>query len=300
MNNTIKNIFFGLISFTFLAAGCNVFAAGGAATPTAAAPTPAAAAKEEHVKSTASQEIGKRRQLLIKEAISANDEILHAIFSLEKKDTKEAFKMLEKADGQLSVLLARDPKLKLAPIDVRASTYDLENSPDTIQKIVKDAKLALDNGQIQSTRALLLPLTSEMRIYTDYLPLEIYPDAIKRASKAIQEAKPNTAEAILADALGSVVTTEDVIPLPPLKAEGDVLEAERLYNKDKVKNRNKVSSLLISADMHLANAKDLGYGEYQVIRDEITSIKSQLDAGKPDLFGRIKILFHEITHGNKS
>jgi len=160
--------------------------------------------------------------------------------------------------------------------------------------------LALDNGQIQSARTLLSHMTSEMHISTDYLPLEIYPDAIKRASTAIQEAKPIVAEAILADAMGSIVTDEDVIPLPPMKAEGDVLEAEELYTKDKVKNKAKVLSLLNSADVHLANAKILGYGEHQEIRDEIASIKSKLDMANPDLFERIKNLFHKNTNGKKS
>jgi hypothetical protein len=273
---------------------------GGNATSAKVAPTPAAASKDEHVKKEGSHEIGQRRQSLSKEAILARDEVLHAIIYLDKKDTKEAFKMLEKADGQLSVLLARDPKLKFAAIDVRASIIDLEDSPDTNQKIVRDAKLALDNGQIQSARTLLSHMTSEMHISTDYLPLEIYPDAIKRASTAIQEAKPIVAEAILADAMGSIVTDEDVIPLPPMKAEGDVLEAEELYTKDKVKNKAKVLSLLNSADVHLANAKILGYGEHQEIRDEIASIKSKLDMANPDLFERIKNLFHKNTNGKKS
>ena len=208
--------------------------------------------------------------------------------------------MLEKADGQLSVLLARDPKLKFAAIEVRASIYDLEDSPDSIHKVVNEARSALDKGQIQAARAILSPMTSEMRIYTDYLPLEIYPDAIKRASTAIQESKPIVAETILADALGSIVTDEDVIPLPPMKAEGDVIEAEELYTKDKIKNKDKVLSLLNSADVHLANAKALGYGEYQGIRDEIASIKSKLELAKPDLFEQIKNLFRYKTYDKKA
>ena len=285
-----------------LSAGTSVFAAemGGNATSAKSVPTPAAAAKDERVKKEGSHEIDRRRQSLDKEAILARDEVLHAIIYLEKNDTKEAFKMLEKADGQLGVLLARDPKLKFAAIDVRASIIDLEDSPDMNKKIVNDDKLALENGQIQSARTLLSHMTSEMHISTDFLPLEIYPDAIKRASKAIQESKPAVAEDILANALGSIVTDEDVIPLPPLKAEGDVLEAEELYTKDKVKNRDKVLSLLNSADVHLDNAKILGYGEHQEIRDEIASIKSKLDIAKPDLFERIKNLFHRNTNVKKS
>ncbi len=299
---TLNNLVLVAAATFSLSAGTSALAAeiGGNATSAKAAPTPAVAAKDERVKKTGSHEIGQRRQSLNKEAILARDEVLHAIFYLDKKDTKEAFKMLEKADGQLSVLLARDPKLKFAAIEVRASIYDLEDSPDSIHKVVNEARSALDKGQIQAARAILSPMTSEMRIYTDYLPLEIYPDAIKRASTAIQESKPIVAETILADALGSIVTDEDVIPLPPMKAEGDVIEAEELYTKDKIKNKDKVLSLLNSADVHLANAKALGYGEYQGIRDEIASIKSKLELAKPDLFEQIKNLFRYKTYDKKA
>jgi len=299
---TLNNLVLLAAAAFTLSAGTSAFAAemGGNAASAKGLPTPAAAAKDERVKKAGSHEISQRRQSLSKEAILARDEILHAIFYLDKKDTKEAFKMLEKADGQLGVLLVRDPNLKLAAIDVRASIFDLENSSESIHKAIKDAKFALDKGQIQMAREMLSPLTSEIRIYTDYLPLEIYPKAIKRASAAIQESKPEVAVTILADALGSIVTDEDVIPLPPMKAEGDVLEAELLFSKDKVKNKDKVLSLLNSADAHLANAKELGYGEFQGIRDEIASIKSKLDLSKPNLFDQIKNLFHYKTYDKKA
>ena len=296
---TLNNFVLAAAAAISLSAGTSALAAE-MQPPQRYIPIPAAAATNDHVKKSAGHEIGQRRQSLNKEAIQARDEIFHALIYLDKKDTKEAFKMLEKADGQLNVLLARDSKLKFAAIDVRASIFDLEDSSDTIQKMVKEAKSALDKGQIQTARELLSPMTSEMHISTDFLPFEIYPDAIKRASTAIQESKPVVAEAILADALGSIVTDEDVIPLPPMKAEGDVLEAEDLYAKDKVKNKAKVLSLLNSADVHLANAKILGYGEHKEIRDEIASIKAKLGMSKPDLFERIKNLFHKNSPDKKA
>jgi hypothetical protein len=304
MKPTRHGMAFGLIYLTLFGIGSAAAAAesGGVTAAATAAPTPAAAAKDDQIRNAASQMIGKRRLSLDKEAIAANDEILHAILDIEKKDTKGAFKMLEKADGQLTVILARDPHLKLAPINVRAGISDLESSPDAIHHAVKDAQSALDQGQIQSARALLSPLVSEMRIYTDYLPLEFYPDAIKRASREIQESKLKAAETTLADAMGSIVTTEDIIPLPPLKAEGDVVEAEQLLNKDKVKDKDQALSLLKSADVHLANANALGYGKYQDIRGEITSIEAKVEGGaiKPDLFARVKHFFHEMVDGQKA
>ena len=300
---SLHRIIVGLISVTLMSMGSVAFAAGDVHAKKTV-PTPAASSTNKHVKSVASQEITKRRHSLNKEAVVANDEIFHAILFLKNKDTKQAYKMLEMADGQLSVLLARDPNLKLAAIDVRASVKDLEASPNTINKAVKDAESALKKGKVQDARALLASLVSEMYIQTDYLPLEIYPAAIKLASKEIHATKLNAAEATLSGALGSIVTNNVVVPLPPIKAEGDVLAAEKLMKKvkGKVKNKKQILSLLNSADTHLANASALGYGNYQNIRTEIASIKSQVDAGtaKPDLFERINNLFHKLIHSKKT
>lgn len=257
---------------------------------------PATASTQDHVKNAASMEVARHRKMLVKEAVIANDEILHAIFYLEKKDTKRAFNMLGKADGQLNILLARDPKLKLAPIDVRASITDIDVSPEKIKKIVKDAKDALEGGHIQTARSILAPLASEMHIDTDYLPLETYPDAIKLASREIQASKFKEAEATLADALSSIVTSEEIIPLPPLKAQGDILEAEKLQKQGK--GKQSVLSLLDNADKELEDAQALGYGSYQRLRKEIASIKNQVDGGskKHDLFEHLKKRFESILH----
>jgi len=300
MKKTRKNISIGLISIAMLGTGFGVLAEGETASSAEKMPTPAVANKDSHVKISASQELAKRREQLAKEAIIANDEILHSIFYLEKNNTQGAYKMLEKADGQLNILLARDPHLKLAPIAVRASISDLEASPESIKKAVKDAESDLDKGNIQTARLMLAPLVSEMRIETDFVPLEIYPRAIKQASKEIQESKIKDAEATLADAMSSIVSNEETIPLPPLIAEGDMIEAQQLLKKDKVKNKNAVLVLLKSADASLANADALGYGKHPDIEKEIASIKSKMEGGtsNPGIFARVRNMLHKITHSS--
>lgn len=306
MKPAIHGIAIGCLSLALMGGPTAVLAAGqdgnAAVTQAMPAPAPAASAKEVQVRKAANQEVSKRRMSLDSEAVTANDEILHAITLLDKKDTQGAYKALETADGQLGVLLARDPHLKMAAIDVRASIIDLDTTPKIINKAVKAAKAALDDQHIQAARADLSPLVSEMHISTDYLPMEIYPDAIKKASKEIQQAKFAEAEDTLADAMASVVTVEDIIPLPPVKAEGDVLEAERLLGKDKAGNKDRVRTLLKRADQHLAIATALGYGKYKVIHNEIVSIDSQVKTSteKSGLFERIKHYFHELDHSNKT
>jgi YfdX protein len=264
--------------------------------PAPATPVPAMASTRQHVKDAATHEVTTRRQHLAQEAVIANDEIIHAIIDLKQHNTKDAFAMLTKADGQLNILLARDPHLKMAPVDVRVNVIDLELAPDKVGKAVKDANAELDKGNIQAARQLLAPLASEMHIDTDFLPLDTYPAAIKQASAQIQAKKLKAAEATLEDALSSIVTSEDIVPLPPLVAEGDLIQAEKLLKKDKHKNKQQVIALLNGADGQLADAEALGYGSYKPIHKEIASIKDKVSGGqsKPGLFDHIKQLFREL------
>ena len=303
MNQFIRNSSFGLFSLALLSVSINAAGANGVPATPMTAPVTAAAttAANIKIKSSASHEVEKRRLALVKEVIVANDEIRHAIWYLEKKESRHAFKALEKADGQLNAALARDPNLKLAAIDVRANFLDFESDPDTIHKMVKEAKSSLDDGNVQVARQLLTPLVSEMHIDTDFLPLEIYPAAIKQASRQIQQSKFSEAVATLTDALSSIVTTEEIIPLPLIKAEGDVLEAEQLLKQDQVNNKADALSLLSAADRQLATADALGYGQFKDLHGEIGTIKTSVEGGevKPGLFEKSKQLFHEIAHIRK-
>jgi hypothetical protein len=47
---------------------------------------------------------------------------------------------LERAPGKLEIVLARDPKLALVPIDVSVSTSDIYASLETIKKAKQEAQ----------------------------------------------------------------------------------------------------------------------------------------------------------------
>jgi hypothetical protein len=216
---------------------------------------------------------------------------------LEKNDKNAAFKVLTDASGKLDVVLARDPNLKLAAIDVHTYTTDLETSPKEINQVVNRAKEQLMEGHLQLGRALLSPLTSEIRILTDFLPMDTYPSAIKLASKEIQDGKPNEAAQLLSDTLSSIVTTEEIIPLPPIKAEADVLEAENLIKADKLKHRNQALALLDQANQQLEFGRLLGYGDYKVLKNEIAVVQTKINGGSSntDVFARLEMLFHKVS-----
>ena len=247
-------------------------------------------------KEKAANELLKHREALVKEATAANDEIIKALDQLEKKNKHSAYKILADASGKLDVVLARDPGLKMAPIAVRMRIIDLAANSKDVKDIVDQARKALDKGQVQAARALIDPLVSEIRLSTDYLPMATYPAAIKHAVAEIQKGKIKEARADLYAALSTIVTNDDIIPLPPLNAEADVMRASQLAKKDRSKNKKAIVKLLDQADQQIALADRLGYGEYKDIKKEIVVVKGKVNAGSRDtnLFGRLEDLFKEV------
>lgn len=294
MNHRSK-ILTGLIATSLAAASLNAFSAaetGAQPAPKMTSPT----VKNSSAKKDAATELAKRNSALVKEAVMANSEILQTIGYLEKGRKDEAYKTLADASGKLDVVLARDPHLKFAPIDVRSNTLEIMMKPDEVKRAVKEARTELDDGHIQKARSILDPLASEIRFSTDYLPMETYPAAIKTAVTKIQSGDLKGAEHDLYNVLSTIVTAEEVIPIPPIVAEADVHEAEQLIDKDKVKNKDQAVALLEKADQQLEMSSLLGYGEYKNVKKEIVSVESRIKSNSPgtNLFGKLKHLLGEI------
>ncbi len=262
---------------------------------TALASDNTSAHEQEQVNETAAQAMLKEQQGLEEEAMTANMEIFQAVVSLSKNDKDGAYKALSDASGKLDVVLSRDPHMKHVPIAVHVTTKDLESGPDAVKATLTKARKALDAGQIQNVRSLLKPLTSEIRITTDYLPMDTYPAEIKTATSEIQAGHSHEAARRLVATLATVGSNEKVIPLPPLKAETDVQEADELIQADKVKNRQAALDLLTKAKAQLEVGKLLGYGNYKDITKEMDTVKEKITGGSWDqhLFDRVKSLLKE-------
>ncbi len=223
-----------------------------------------------------STQLLKRRKSLLNDAVTAQEEIFKAISSLQKNDKVPAYKSLMAAAGKLDGVLVRDPSLKLAAMNVRSNIIDSEVTTEVLKETVSQAKKQLNEGNIQQARALLNPMVSEIRISTDSLPMATYPAAIRLAIIDIDDGKLKEAEQLLRATLDTVVTVEEVIPLPPLKAEKKMLEAEQLLKIDEAKNRQKADDLFNQAKQNLKLGKLLGYGDYKNLNDAITSAQSKI------------------------
>src|SRR5215217_1049677 len=175
------------------------------------------AATERAARSQAGNVMSRQRKTVIVEAASALVQTKDALRALDLKKPNEAVAALERASGKLNIVLARDPNLALAPIDVNITTYDVYTTLDAINKAREQAEDYLDAGEVQNARALLSDLASEIVVSVVNIPLKTYPDAIAAAVPLIDRGKINEAKAKLEAALSTLVTIDHVIPLPLLR-----------------------------------------------------------------------------------
>lgn len=213
-------------------------------------------------KKTADAAAEKRKQLL-SDAQSAIAETKKALQALEDKKDREAVDALAVATGKLELVLARNPYLALAPVETEVLTLDLLSSRDTVKAVIKEAKENLSDGEIQKTRLLLTNLASEVQLRTTNIPLATYPAAIKDITPLIDAGKIDEAKAKLQATLNTLVVTTEAIPLPKLRAESLLKEAQTLTEKkDRSKEENdKLANNLNAAREQLQMAELLGYGK---------------------------------------
>jgi hypothetical protein len=234
----------------------------------------------------ATDQAAEKRKKITADAVAAVNETKNALKLLDEKRTEEALATLEKATGKLELILARDPTLALAPVDVEVVTYDLLANLDTVKAIIHDAENYLEDGEVQKARPLVAGLASEMVFRTTSIPLATYPDAIKAIAPLIDDGKLDEAKAGLQAALNTlVITKDDVIPLPVLRAENLLKNAEALSENEErtVKDNETLAKQLEEARTQLKMAELLGYGtkrSFKPMYEQLDQIEQKTSGGK--------------------
>jgi len=245
-------------------------------------------AAEAGVEDDVARELAERRSAMLKDAHAALDETNAALKALGEGRNDDALEALARATGKLELIVARDPGLALAPIDVDYVTYDLYATPEGIRAAREDAEELLKEGKVQQARALLSGLASEIVIRVKNLPLATYPDAIKAVSPLIDAGKTDEAMAALRASLNTLVVTDHVISLPVLRARHLLDEAERLAEGDEADaEKGKVGDLVKGARKQLEIAELLGYGdeqEHESFRRQIAELEKKFE-GKEETRG---------------
>jgi len=269
-----------------LAVSGPVFAEDSALPAEPQAQTPASESVQPKVDEKSIEKAAEKREKITTDAVAAVIETKNALQFLEEKKTEEALDALEKATGKLELILARDPSLALAPVDVEVVSYDVLASVDTVKAVIEQAEDYLEDGEIQKARPLVANLASEIQIRTTSIPLATYPDAIKAVTPLIDDGKTDAARMALQAALNTlVVTTDDVIPLPTLRAEWLLKKAEALAENEgrTIKDNETLAGLLAEARNQLQMAEVLGYGtkkSFKPIYKQLDEIETKTAGGK--------------------
>ncbi len=230
---------------------------------------------EKKAREKGAEEAEAERQKIIEEAITALRETQNAIAALDKGDKSAALAALEKAVGKLEIILARNPELKLAPVDVSVYTLDVYTDVEAVRKAVDKAIDLLKDGRVQDARALMSGLASEIVIEVANIPLATYPDAVRAVVPLIDQGKLDEAKAALIDVLNTLVVTRHIIPLPILRVEQMLPDAEKLAEKKdrSDEEQKKLESILKKIRSELELAEALGYGQ----KDDFKHFYAQLD-----------------------
>jgi hypothetical protein len=249
---------------------------------------------EPQVQSEIEKAEAEKRATLLADAQSALEETRAALAALDKGDTKAALAALSHATGKLDLVVTRDRRLALAPVGVDTVIYDLYATPDTVRAVVKRARGDLSDDRVQQARRELMYLASEADIHVAELPLGTYPAAIKAVVPLIDQGKIAEAKAALEAALNTVAIDTLVIPLPRVRAEALLTEAQQMASKPdrQQPDQQKVRNLLAAARNEVQLAEALGYGtkaDYKPLYNEMDNLQKAAESGNAgnNLFDRL-------------
>ena len=227
-------------------------------------------------KETDSQAADKRKQVL-DEAVSALSLTKSALAALDGKDTARALATLAEVTGKLELIVAREPTLALAGVDVRTIVHDLFANTETIEAMTDEALDALKHGEVQQARHVLALLASEIVITVTSIPLASYPAAVKAVVPLIDQGKIEEAKAALQSALSTLVEERSVLPLLLKRAEPLVEDGQRSEASNE-----RLETLLNEARQQLEMAELLGYGkrkDFEPLYAELKKIKEKTGGG---------------------
>jgi hypothetical protein len=264
-----------------------------------APPAAAAAAPVQPADASLSGQVAEKRRRLVAEAVTALQETQHAFDLLAANRPDDAVAALERATGKLDLVLAADPGLALAPVDVRVVIHDVLAEPEAVMVLRSQATDALAFGRVQVARQLLADLASEHVISVTSLPLATYPAAIRQAGALIHGGRTAEAAAVLQTALATLVVEDTIIPLPLVRAEALIDQARPLAGKTQrtPEENGRLQRMIADARSQLELAQALGYAtreDLEGLLDQLRQIEratqGQATAGG-GLFDRIKALF---------
>src|SRR5258708_5881595 len=170
---------------------------------------------------------------LDQEAMAAIAETQKAIDAIAANKTDQAMAAIERATGKINILLARNPATALIPVSLQVDLIDAApRDGKAIAELAKNASKAMEDKDYPAARVLLYGLTSEIRVRTYNLPLPAYSGALQEAAHLLDEKKTQQANNVLLTALNTLITVDQVTPLPLGLAREAIEQAQAKSQSD--------------------------------------------------------------------
>jgi hypothetical protein len=283
--NTVKMVV-ALMSILILLIGNPSIAEEHESSETPAVKSESTQSVQPAVEEKTDKETAEQREKILLEANAAIAESRKALKALDDGKSEEALKSLELAIGKMALIVARDPELALATVDVNIKIYDLFVDAESIEFVLKRAIKYLKSGEVQLARPLIASMASEMVIESINIPLATYPDAIKSIVPLIDQGKFEEAKSALQAALNTlVIVEEEVFPLPVIRVKALLKDAEELTEKESrtEEDNKKLALLLDEAQNQLEIADVLGYGgkkDFKPMYEQLDEIRDKTKESK--------------------
>lgn len=232
-----------------------------------------------------------------KNVVDAFRYTLKAVVAMQDNNIEVAKESLNASAKLFSIALLDEPNLDLVPVADEVDASALDASPGQIDNILKNVQSKLSQHQTQSARVMLMPLVDQVSVTTEFLPMKLYPQAIEKSYKQLKAGQTDKALQTLENAFSVIVTQNEILPLPLIRADSYSEAASKLS----LKERKKALILLNMAQRELKKAILLGYAgqdssDYKEIQNKIDAVKSTINKGEKSksVFSELKNEFDKL------
>lgn len=236
---------------------------------------------QTYITETLDELVRIERADILEEAVAVIDETQNAIDYLAEEKPEKAKRAIEKALGKLEATLVIEPNAASLPVVADAEIKSLITDKATLETLKQSIVAAVERGDLQRARELMVDLQSEIRLETINIPLETHGIALRAVVKLIDEEEYVEAREVLRVAMNTLVAVERRIPIPLLNAELLVDESALVVESDP----QTALGMLSEAREQVEIAELLGYGfvataDYQDLFAELTELEAKINDKK--------------------
>lgn len=248
--------------------------------------------------------LNSKKSTIIHEALDGVFLTQKAYEALDADRPEQSQKIIISALKQINAAIVNNKELEFVPIkadvQVLMGVFDLEGAT-----LLKDEALTeLNNGNVQTARALLTPLVDEIDIEVASIPIELYKTKLTEALGYLKNNKKWEARNSMREALELFVLDTDIIPIPLVEAEILIDESTSLESSNLTQSLKLLEEaqkdLELNAVLGYENTKDnvlwnqiqqegkkIGHAQHiqmkEALKKKISTLEKRFENGTNDL-----------------